>query len=164
MIWKMYCNKLLLSHVLLQYVCFCMSNKRQKSVLVICPQGKYPYLPSYVHIFPPNSTSGICAQWHRKELLKVHALGVFPPMYRGTGILKSFIYRQQEILFKTTFISFNHVNNVMNVYTQPGKPVSLSDIIKRVYDCIHWELNVSEYVAIPRPVIFSVTLWHINMS
>jgi hypothetical protein len=55
--------------------------------------GKYPYLPSYVHIFPSNSTSGICAQWHRKELLKVHALGVFPPMYRGTGILKSFIYR-----------------------------------------------------------------------
>jgi hypothetical protein len=52
----------------------------------------------------------------------------------------------------------------MDVYTQPGKPVSLSDIIKRVYDCIQWELNVSEYVAIPRLVIFSVTLWHINMS
>ena len=43
-----------LSHILLQYVRFCMFNNSLKSVLVICPQSKYPYLP-------PNSTSGICA-------------------------------------------------------------------------------------------------------
>ena len=51
-------HELLLSHILLQYVHFCMSNNSQKSVLVIYPQGKirgkYPSLP-------PNSTSGVCA-------------------------------------------------------------------------------------------------------
>ena len=47
-IWKMECNNLLLSHILLQYVHFCMFNYSQKSALVICPQGKYPYLPSYI--------------------------------------------------------------------------------------------------------------------
>jgi hypothetical protein len=42
-IWKMSCNNLLLSHILLQYVRFCMSNNSRKSVLVICPRNKYPY-------------------------------------------------------------------------------------------------------------------------
>jgi hypothetical protein len=39
---------------------------------------------------------------------------------------------------------------------------SLSGIIK--YDCIQWELNVREYAAMPRLIIFPVTLWRVNMS
>jgi hypothetical protein len=34
-------NMKILSHILLQYVDFCLSNNSQQSVLVICPQGKY---------------------------------------------------------------------------------------------------------------------------
>jgi hypothetical protein len=44
-----------LSHILLQYVSFCMFNNSYKSVLVICLQGKYGGQ------IPPYSTSGICA-------------------------------------------------------------------------------------------------------
>ena len=49
----------MLSHILLQYVGFCISNNSYNSVLVICPQGKYLY-------FPPNLTSGICEGLKRK--------------------------------------------------------------------------------------------------
>ena len=45
-------NNIELSHILLQYVRFCMSNNSWKTVLVICPLGKYPYLPSNIHICP----------------------------------------------------------------------------------------------------------------
>ena len=42
---------------------------------------------------------------------------------RGTGILKSliYIYSRRNFYLKLLLISFNHVNNVMDVYTQPGK-------------------------------------------
>jgi hypothetical protein len=40
-----------------------MSNNSRKSVLVICLQGQYGYLPSNIHIFPqiqlPVSVSGV---------------------------------------------------------------------------------------------------------
>ena len=39
---------------------------------------------------------------------------------------------------------------------------SLSGIIKLVYNCIQWKLNVSEYVA--RPIVFPVTLLRVNIS
>jgi hypothetical protein len=45
-----------LSHILLQYVSFCMFNNSYKSVLVICLQGKYG-----ANIICPYLTSGICA-------------------------------------------------------------------------------------------------------
>jgi phosphohistidine phosphatase SixA len=38
--------------------------------------------------------------------------------------------------------SFNHVNTIMDVYTQSSKKFSVSGIIKLVYDCIQWKLNV----------------------
>jgi hypothetical protein len=54
----------------------------------------------------------------------------------------------------------------MDAYTQSShfKQFSLSGIIKLVYNCIQRELNVCEYVAMPRTIVFRVTLWHVNMS
>ena len=51
----------------------------------------------------------------------------------------------------------------MDGYKQPRKKqFSLSGIIK--YDCIQWELNVCEYAAMPRLIVFLVTLWRVNVS
>jgi len=52
-----------LSHILLQYVRFCMSNINQKSVLVICPQGQYRH-------FPQNQLP-VSAQWSQRLYVKV---------------------------------------------------------------------------------------------
>ena len=41
---------------------------------------------------------------------------------------------------------------------------SLSGIIKLVYNCIQWKLNVSEYVAMRSPIVFPVKLLRINIS
>ena len=48
----------------------------------------------------------------------------------------------------------------MDAYTQSShfKQFSLSGIIKLVYNCIQRELNVCEYVAMPRTIVFRVTL------
>ena len=49
-----------------------------------------------------------------------------------------------KIYLKLLLPSFNHVNNVMDVYTQAKQLyLSLSGIIKLVYNCrIQWKLNV----------------------
>jgi len=39
----------------------------------------------------------------------------------GTGILKILIIDSRKFYLKLFLISFNHVNNVMDVYTQPRK-------------------------------------------
>jgi hypothetical protein len=47
------------------------------------------------------------------------------------------------IYLKLSLTSFNHVINVMDVYTQSNqKYFSLSGIIKLVYNCFPWKLNV----------------------
>ena len=49
----------------------------------------------------------------------------------------------RKIYLKLLLTSFNHVNNVMDVYTQLNQEYfSLSGIIKRVYNRIQWKLNV----------------------
>ena len=59
---------------------------------------------------------------------------------------KSDIYYidSRNIYLKLLLTSFNHVNNVMDVYTQSNQIyLSLSGIIKLVYNCsIQWKLNV----------------------
>ena len=75
-------------------------------------------------------------------------IGVFHSRYRGTGAkpiwnLESLIYRS-TIYLKLLLTSFNHVINVMDVYTQSTqKYFPLSGIIKLVYNCFPWKLNVT---------------------
>jgi hypothetical protein len=45
---------LVLSHILYQYVRFCMPNNSRKSVSIICPEGQYRYSPSKTHIETPK--------------------------------------------------------------------------------------------------------------
>ena len=53
----------------------------------------------------------------------------------------------------------------MDGYKQPRrKQFSLSGTCIIKYDSIQWELNVCEYAAMPRLIVFPVTLWRINMS
>jgi hypothetical protein len=49
-IWKMSCNNLLLSHILLQYVDFCMSNNSKQSVLVITLETVCKLYPRRWHL------------------------------------------------------------------------------------------------------------------
>ena len=58
---------LLLSHISLQSVRFCMS----KSVLVICPQGKYSYLPSNTRICLRIQLP-VYAKWSQRLHVKIH--------------------------------------------------------------------------------------------
>jgi hypothetical protein len=49
----------------------------------------------------------------------------------------------RKIYLKLLLTSFNHVINVMDVYTQSNqKYFSLSGIIKLLYNCFPWKLNV----------------------
>jgi hypothetical protein len=58
-------------------------------------------------------------------------------------IWKVWYIDSRTIYLKLLLTSFNHVINVMDVYTQSNqKYFSLSGIIKLVYSCFPWKLNV----------------------
>jgi hypothetical protein len=74
----------------------------------------------------------------------VHALGVwgFPSKVYGYQAkppekFGKFDIEGRKIYSKLLVISFNHVNNVMDIYTQSSQKHKL------VYACIQWKLNVS---------------------
>jgi hypothetical protein len=52
----------MLSHILLQYVRFCMSNNSSEALLIILPRGQYRYLLSNIRICPRIQLP-VSAQW-----------------------------------------------------------------------------------------------------
>ena len=56
--------------IFIQSVRFCMSNNSLKSVLVICPQGQYRYLPSNIYI-GPRIQLPVSVQWCQTLYVKV---------------------------------------------------------------------------------------------
>jgi hypothetical protein len=72
----------------------------------------------------------------------------------------------RKIYLRLLLISFNHVNNVMGVFTCHKPKAFVCVFIKLVYDCIQWKLNVSVYmpVAMPSLIVVPVPLWRVDMS
>jgi hypothetical protein len=90
-----------------------------------------------------NTVSGV-----RRRVIKSARTGVFGFSLQGIGIpkfWKVWYMHSRNIYLRLLLISFNHVNNVMGVYTQSSyfKKFYLSGIIKLVYNCIQRELNIS---------------------
>ena len=90
-----------------------------------------------------NTVSGV-----GRRVIKSARTGVFGFSLQGIGIpkfWKVWYMHSRNIYLRLLLISFNHVNNVMGVYTQSSyfKKFYLSGIIKLVYNCIQRELNIS---------------------
>ena len=104
----------------------------------------------------------MCTQWGLGFCSKIYG-------YRGKAmeeIWNVWYIGSRKVYLKLLLISFNDVNNVMDVFTCHKPKVFVCVVIKLVYDCIQWKLNVTVYmpVAMPRLIVFPVPLWRIDMS
>ena len=87
------------TYILLECVRFCMSNISRRSLLVICPQGEYRYLPSNIHICP-RIQPPVFVQWFQKLYVKEKGNIVYKNMHNNHISIKLTHFKILDIKFK----------------------------------------------------------------